>query len=481
MRPLFRRPFKLLCFSMFIAANAWAQRRGPPVEDQDDSSNSPKLQQRAQAYQPGPHGEIKDDPRARMEWQQRERGIPSVEFNQHRLQLRQSRSGLPAGAAETGFAATTSGPIWVPIGPTGADYEQNGYTGFVRDSGRARTILPHPTDPNTLYFLTSGGGLWVTHNFTANPPSWTPLTDSLVTTGGGSVAFGRTPSVLYLGLGDPFDLINVGGAMLKSTDGGSTWTNFVYLGQSFAVRDVKVDMSASQDIVLVATDYGLFRSTDAGVSYASITTFQGLAVWSLVQSKAGWLVNAQPCSRVPAVFCGTQASIYLSTDHGATWAPIPNAGNVYTGAGRSTLAVGMPGDSIVYAFAENSASSDQLDLFHSVDGGQNWTALNINSKAPANPNTDNLNMDLMHGQSWYNQMILVDPRDAARNTIYLGGDLSSAKSTDGGNTWTLLSNWLYGNITLPNGQPGLLPYVHADFHAVALSTAGSPTVMFGSR
>src|ERR1700737_598098 len=87
MRPLFRRPFKLLCFSMFIAANAWAQRSVPPVEDQDDSSNSPKLQQRAQAYQPGPHGEIKDDPRARMEWQQRERGIPSVEFKQHRLQL----------------------------------------------------------------------------------------------------------------------------------------------------------------------------------------------------------------------------------------------------------------------------------------------------------------------------------------------------------------------------------------------------------
>ena len=29
-------------------------------------------------------------------------------------------------------------------------------------------------------------------------------------------------------------------------------------------------------------------------------------------------------------------------------------------------------------------------------------------------------MDLMHGQAWYNQMILVDPRDATRNTVYLG-------------------------------------------------------------
>src|ERR1700738_4771159 len=195
MRPLLRRPFTLLCISILCAANTLGQRSVPPVEEQDDRSDSPVLQQRTQSHhrEPG-RREIEDDPRARMEWQRRDRGIPSVEFNRHRLPLRQSRSGLPSGTAATGFAPTTSGPIWVPIGPTGADYEQNFYTALARDSGRARTILPHPTDPNTLCFLTSGGGLWVTHNFTANPTTWTPLTDSLVTTGGGSVAFGRTSS-----------------------------------------------------------------------------------------------------------------------------------------------------------------------------------------------------------------------------------------------------------------------------------------------
>ena len=485
MHPVFRRSLKLVCISLLLAANAWAQRSAPPVEQQDDLSGSPTVQQSARAHGPRPgKGEIQDDPRARSEWQRHDRGIPSVEFERQLLRLRQSRSGLLTGDAATGTvnATSTSGPIWVPIGPTGADYEQNGpASGLVRDSGRARTILPHPTDANTLYFLTSGGGLWVTHNFTASPPTWTPLTDSLVTTGGGSVAFGRTPSVLYLGLGDPFDLINAGGVMVKSTDGGLTWASSVNLVNAFSVRDVKVDTSAAQDIVLAATDFGLFRSTDAGASFASIATFQGLAVWSLVQTSAGWLVNAQPCGTlVPADICGTQATIYLSTDHGATWAAIPNTGNVYTGAGRTTLAVGAPGDSIVYAFAENSASTDQLDLFRSTDGGKDWSPLHINSKVPSNPNTDNPNMDLMHDQSWYNQMILVDPRDATRNTIYLGGNLSSAKSTDGGGTWTLLSNWFYGQVILTNGQPGLIPYVHADFHAAALSTVGTPALMFGS-
>jgi hypothetical protein len=119
-RPLLRRPFTLLCISMLCAANAWAQRNVPPVEEQDDRSDSPVLQQRTQSHQRETgKREIEDDPRARMEWQRRDRGIPSVEFNRHRLQLRQSRSGLPAGTVATGLAASTSGPIWVPIGPTG--------------------------------------------------------------------------------------------------------------------------------------------------------------------------------------------------------------------------------------------------------------------------------------------------------------------------------------------------------------------------
>ena len=86
-------------------------------------------------------------------------------------------------------------------------------------------------------------------------------------------------------------------------------------------------------------------------------------------------------------------------------------------------------------------------------------------------------MDLMHGQAWYNQMILVDSRDGSRNTVFLGGNLSSAKTTDGGVTWTLLSNWLYPFLGAPRFG---LPYVHADFHTAALSTAGTATLLFGS-
>jgi len=72
-------------------------------------------------------------------------------------------------------------------------------------------------------------------------------------------------------------------------------------------------------------------------------------------------------------------------------------------------------------------------------------------------------MDVMHGQAWYNQMVLVDPNDRHRNTVLIGGNLSSAGSTDGGATWTVLSNWLPGNAVPPE-----FPYVHADFHCAAM-------------
>jgi photosystem II stability/assembly factor-like uncharacterized protein len=300
-----------------------------------------------------------------------------------------------------------------------------------------------------------------------------PKTDAVFTTSGGSMAFGHKPNTLYLGLGDPFGGVpTAGGVMLRSTNGGDSWTPapFIDLPGAGLVTDVKVDTSQSQDIVMVGTDHGLFRSTDGGVTYSqvpSIPNASGDFVWSLAQTSAGWLAAAQLTSG--------DGTLYLSTDHGATWQPITNGGNGYSNAGRTTLGVAAPGDSVVYAFAGNggaNAGSDQDDLFRSTDGGQTWTPLRLNSQVPTNPNPDQPNMDLMSFQASYNQMVLVDPSDPSRNTVYLGGQLSTAKTTDGGQIWTLLTNWLarFG-----------LPYAHADFHAAAFSSLGkSPTVFFGN-
>jgi len=406
-----------------------------------------------------------DDASYRLEWQRAAWGESSAEFRRNSLRL-----GKLFAAGKYG-----SGPRWVNVGPTGANYQQNGsFTGHVRDSGRVRTILPHPYFSEIVYVLTSGGGLWVTTNWSSPKVKWTSLTDDLPTTGGGAAAFGKNPSTIYLGLGDPYDQILVGGAMVKSSLGGLFWSEPVELGNAVSVRDVKVDTSGSKDVVFAATDVGLYRSADGGTTYAAVPELAGQSVWSIARTSAGWLVSGQPCA-AGGLQCGFATTLWLSTDKGATWAPITNAGGVFANAGRTTLGVGAPGDAVVYAYSSTVGDAQMQDVFRSADGGQTWVANGVNAtKIPTNPVAGNHpNMNICHGQCWYNQMILVDPRDPARNTVWIGGDLASAQTKDGGASWTLKSWWLYSQI--PS-----LPYAHADHHAAAVKLTGTPTVILGN-
>jgi hypothetical protein len=413
-----------------------------------------------------------DDATARLEAQRIAWGTVTPTFRASALKEGRKHSGRKDGEKRFGF-----GPRWVNIGPTGAEYEQNGsFTGHVEDSGRARTILPHPTNPDIVYFLTSGGGLWKTTNWTSSHTRWTPLTDDLPTTGGGSVAFGRNPNTLYLGLGDPYDQILVGGAVTRTRNGGGSWDPIVELGTAVSVRDLKVDTSTNRDVVLAATDSGLYRSADDGETYSAVPTFAGLSVWSIARTSAGWLVSAQPCA-AGGLQCAGATTLYLSTDLGASWAPITNAGNVFSANGRTTLGVALPGENVVYAYSSTVGDAQMRDVYRSADGGQTWVANGVNStKIPTNPVTGASvmnNMNICHAQCWYNQSILVDPTDASRNTVWIGGDLGTARTADGGGTWTIKTWWLYSQVPT-------LPYAHADHHAAAFKGTGTPTIILGN-
>ena len=394
----------------------------------------------------------------------------------------------------------TVGGAWQSLGPSNTTRIQNGVNIAYKNSGRMRTILPdpRPQKSDTVYLLTSGGGLWKTTNFSATQPAWAPKSDGIYATAGGGAAFGRTPDVIYMGSGDPFD-IGVGGLMYKSSDGADHWSAPVVLPGVRAILDVKVDTSvgstAANDIVLVGTDAGLYRSIDGGASYEHVAVDAGLESvlagygyfpedWSLVKTSAGWLVS-QAYWTVCAN-CYEFTVVYVSTDQGASWNYIQDTGDLGSNlnTGRTTLTAAGPNNSVVYALASLSDGSNQQDIYRSTDGGQNFVALGVNSKTPTNPNIFNPDVNLMHGQAWYNQMILADPADPTGNTLYAGGNYSSAVSRDGGATWTLLTNWLGSLSAYQGGGPGTnynLPYAHADFHAAAVSTAsGKPRIFFGS-
>ena len=111
----------------------------------------------------------------------------------------------------TNTSTTSNEPGVVPAAPS--------VTLHVTDSGRMRTILINPENPDIVFLLTSSGGLWKTENFSSPHPHWTPKTDSTFTTSGGAAAFGRTPQTLYVGLGDPFQGASAGGFLPVRSSG----------------------------------------------------------------------------------------------------------------------------------------------------------------------------------------------------------------------------------------------------------------------
>jgi photosystem II stability/assembly factor-like uncharacterized protein len=447
---------KLALFAIVVAAATTIAAQSQNAAPRDDAYVS--------TYRPtptagGPENQAKDDPRARQEdMRERMGGDLSPQFMEALMAAANEQSALYGPAGRGSIKVAAGGP-WTNIGPYRSNWIQNGLRVNESDTGRVRTFLTQPGNEDTLYVLTSSGGLWKTTNFTHPRPAWRAMTDTVLSTSGGGAALGKNPQTIYLGTGDPFDP-GVGGYAYKSIDGGETWSAGIKLGASTVIPDVKVDTSGPADVILMGTNAGLFRSTDSGATYAPVLS--GL-IWSLQRTSAGWLA---------ARTGGPNGSIAFSTNQGATWALIPNAGGVYSNAGRTTLAAAAPGDSVVYAFAANTGSAAQKDLFRSVDGGLNWTALGLAAKTPVNPNPDQPDMNIMAGQAFYNQMIVVDPNDPSRNTVYIGGQLSAAKSTDGGSTWRIITNWL--------AQFGL-PYAHADHHAAAFTTiGGDPALLLGT-
>ena len=144
------------------------------------------------------------------------------------------------GSAATSTQLAVSGSTWTNIGPTKADVEKNGGTTLTNsDGGRPVAIAPHPTDANILYVAMSGGGVWKTTTALAATPAWAPITDSLGSLSCGYLAIDPADgNTLYLGLGDAFDGTGIG--LVKTTDGGLTWSAPVYLGNATVINDIAI-------------------------------------------------------------------------------------------------------------------------------------------------------------------------------------------------------------------------------------------------
>ena len=438
-------------------------------------------------------GPLRDDPRGRQAARSVEEGLRTPEDRLNILEIARAearRLGLSARAVATRAA----GIAWVNLGPRTANFEKNDVTYLKVDSGRPRTILVHPTNPDVLYLATSGGGVWKTFDATApidatRGPHWLPITETLGSLSIGALAMNPgNPDSLLLGLGDPFD-VQVPG-FFHSDDGGATWLGPVILSgaypgvtvQATSVR--QIEYNESGQVVLAATDAGLFRSAEGGVgpNWSLLDVDVAHApqeFWSVGRvGRQVWVATSQDSSGA--------GRVWRSVDDGLTWAritafaPAADVNDVR----RMTVAV-SPGDAAnpnsarVYLLAENGAGTAQKDVYRSDDGGQTWGSLGVNATgAPVNPNDDQPNLDVMHDQAFYNHMIAVDP--ANHDQLLVGGNLCLVRSLDGGANWAVMAHWLPWVVTKNNVSTPMpdYTYVHADYHAAAISYAGGALAFY---
>jgi hypothetical protein len=357
---------------------------------------------------------------------------------------------------------------WTAIGPAPITNGQtNGLPSPV--SGRITSIAADPSNANIIYAGAASGGVWKTTNAGT---SWTPLTDTQSILSNGAIAVApSSPSTIYAGTGES-SLSNdslYGRGVLKSTDGGATWTllgNSVFNYESIA--KIVVDPANANNVYVAASvaglngvgtgNIGVWKSINGGTTWTNTTAgvpniniyFDAFSDLVIDPSNSQTLYTSEWS---PFQDNNGAAGLYKTVNGGATWTLLGGGAPSGFGVGRESLAISKSSPQTIYAaFATPGFSGNLLEMMVSTNGGTSWTKL---------ANTPNY---FGFGQGWYDNVLAVDPSNA--NTVYAGGSYNGGapgliQTTNGGSSWTDIGT----NANFTGG-------VHSDSHAMAFDANG---------
>ena len=324
------------------------------------------------------------------------------------------------------FKTTTGGESWTSVGLL-PDYAVN-------------VLLVDPHESNYLYGKTStmlwrstdGGASWANYSLPtyAMGMAADPLVSGRLFVSGynystypvpvvmTSTDYGQSWSTTVL---DPdtsyaycvaFDPVQTGtayagclyGLTFKTTDGGAHWDSACTgLPARVSVEALAVN-AANPDIVVAAASDGVYRTTDAGGSWA----------------RAGDMTTAFDVALTPAnpalAYClgyDTAPCLYVSTDSGATWALQP--GNVQQSKGGSLITDPSDGD-VVY-------SPGATGVNKTTDRGAHWAAANAGIRIASVPT--------ISSSPWNRRAVYVEVAD---NGVF--------QSQCAGDTWTRCEDFL---------------------------------------
>ena len=361
------------------------------------------------------------------------RSAPSCTWNVEQLEDR------------TLLAVSLTGvPNWVEQGPGPL---LNGQVEGMTDNpvaGAIRTIAPHPTQANTVLIGSVNGGIWRTTNANAASPNWTPLIDDFPGLSIASITFSPrddTGNTIYAGVGAVSSFGNRSGpltGLLKSTDGGSTWQLVGSQLRGLDIRAVLPAAGTGEEVVLAATNGGLFRSTNGGLTFTPVVlgNYTDLARDTGVSSRlyAARIGNAD-----------RTAAILRSDDRGLTWTRVEVAAMAIADSVNIKLAISpQTGFDPVYAGivrpivqpdndndpTNNPILNQLTGLFRSGNIGDTWTS------APLPGTTEPPLIGTfvgIHpgGQGGIHFSLAADPNDP--DVVYVGGDRQGGIPSSVGN------------------------------------------------
>ena len=287
---------------------------------------------------------------------------------------------FPLLALLTLAPAQSSGMHWRLIGPFRA--------------GRVAAVAGVAGDPATYYVGNPGGGVFKTTN---GGGAWTPIFDipGAPDSVGAIAVAASNPAIVYVGTGDVDYVggsVNLGDGVWRSDDAGRAWRH-LGLDNTRHIGAMLVDPHNS-DLVLAATDKGIYRSNDGGRQ------------WTLALPQSAVNIAWDP-THPAVIFAGTTAGIFKSGDEGTAWSAVTGGGLPAGKLGRIGLAVE---GTRVYAIT-------QPGLFRSDDGGATWSQATTDHR--------------IRGSGYFSEVFL-DPKNP--DTVYVC-QTSLYRSTDGGHTF----------------------------------------------
>lgn len=494
-----------------------SRKLAPPANQvQAPQTSQPQagLQAKKKFNTGGPEHEDADQLKRREAWFYKQRAdsrgrIPAgarLKAFQHMQSMMEAEGKLvrqPNGsfAAVTPQAGSAVGGTWSALGPAPTT---GGF--FSPVSGRIEAIAVDPSDTtgNTVLVGGAQGGIW---RSTDGGATWTPTGDSNPSLAMGSIAFANPTSpggvgVVYAGTGEQASIgfdIYYGAGVLKSTNGGLTWT------QTCNVASSTCPFIGPFTNTL---NFGFFNDGGARISYIAVNPQNANLV----------LVGAQ-IPRVGGTVSETAGGIYCSSDGGATWTSllIGEAGSfvgfatptiAYAALGRPFgNATGAPNPNGIYKSTNANASScsaitfnpvatqpttsamGRIDLgiaasdatgntlYASIANGSNGSSTNLGVFVTTNGGTSwtqTLAPDICRFQCWYDNVVKVDPANAG--IVYIGGGAAASATAF---EWVMRStNGTTGGTFSPaiptsNGGNPALP--HVDQHAMAFFKATTGT------